>query len=517
MQSMAFPDRLEFCPRLKLPPPEVVQLEALAESGETVDKAPGILNPFSDIISPPAVEGDKIIPQAPVLPEDIFSRSPEKGAFILQKYLDALPESERYAAFEPLVRKHWKWLCKAAPYLKFPEPKPIFGGLPINIGIRIWGLTGGGTERVMQVLANHFGKDPRYHVTIFIDARQARRIDYPLHENVTIVGVAPGERTDWKEVIEKYPQDVVICPEYHSARNAQNILLLKFLGVRVFAQEHNPPFYSHPFTTSDEKFSHFPSLYSACDAMSCLSQADAYKWKKEGMRNSIYLPNPPTFDPNSVSPSTLEPHSILWVGSLVPWQKRPEMAIEVFAKVLQKVPTARLIMVGAIHDRRCHRRCLQRIHELGIGHAVDIVGFQKDMAPIYSNGALLMSTSRFEGWGMMIIEAKTFGLPVVSTAMPYLETLNGGCIQTPPNDVDALAEAVVDLLENPEKRKQLGAEARRDVVENFSNEVVFAKYEALIEAILTGSDAVAKFCAGEPLMDAETAEQMLAVEAKALK
>jgi hypothetical protein len=80
--------------------------------------------------------------------------------------------------------------------------------------------------------------------------------------------------------------------------------------------------------------------------------------------------------------------------------------------------------------------------------------------------------------------------------------------------VDALADAVVDLLQYPEKRKQLGAEARQDMLENFSSEATFAKYKVLIEAILEGPATVAKLCSRQPSMDAEMAEQMLAAEEK---
>jgi glycosyltransferase involved in cell wall biosynthesis len=491
---------------------EAAQFEALIPVADPTGVS-STSNPFSDIVLPPSAEVGEVPPQVPVLPVDLFSWSPAAGAPILQKYLDALPAEARYDAFAPLVKKHWKWLCKAAPYLKFPEPKPILEGQPVNIGIRTWGLTNSGVPRVMQLLANHLEADPRYHVTIFIDAGQIRHIDYPLHEGVTVLGIPPG-CGNWKEIIEKHPQDLVICPEYYTVRNAQSILLLKFLGARVLAQEHGFIFHEIPFATSEEKLSHLSSLYSACDAVSCLSRVDARKWQNEGTKNSIFLPNPPTFDPNSVTPSTLETHNILWVGRWDPQQKRLHMALEAFAEVLKKVPTARLVIAGSIENRRYDQQCLRRIRELGIGHAVDMAGFQKDMVPYYANGALLLSTSRFEGWGMMITEAKTFGLPVVSTAMPYLETLKKGCIQTPRNDVVALADAVVDLLKNPEKRKQLGAEGRRDMIENFSNEVTFAKYDALMGAILEGSDAVAKLCSAEQLMDSEAAEQMLAEEAK---
>jgi glycosyltransferase involved in cell wall biosynthesis len=319
---------------------------------------------------------------------------------------------------------------------------------------------------------------------------------------------------NWEKIIEKFPQDLIILPENWIHRNYANILLFKLLGVRILAQERNFILCPAPFKNFQEKQACSLPAYACCDAVSCLSRFDLHEWRKLGAQNSVFLPNTPTFDPNLVPPATLESDNVLWVGRWDAGQKRPHMAIEVFAKVLQKVPTARLTMVGGIQDRRCYRRCCRRIHELGIGHAVDIVGFKKDMIPYYSNGALLLSTSRYEGWGRMITEAKTFGVPVVSTAMPYLETLKAGCVQTPPNDVDALADAVVDLLQNLEKRKQLGAEARRDMVKNFSKEITFAKYDALIEAILNGKDAVENFCAAETPVNSEAAEKITAAEEK---
>jgi glycosyltransferase involved in cell wall biosynthesis len=500
-------------------PSKIAQLEELSPSNPPIGVV-GTSNLFSDIVLPSSAESGEISPEKPVLPKGLFSQSPEAGALILQRYLDALPADERYDAFAPLVRAHWKWMCKAAPYLKFPEPQPILEGQRVNIGIRIWRMTSGGIERVIQLLANHFEENPKYHVTIFIDSGQTESIDFPLHENITIVGVprcGRGCNINWKKIIEEYPQDLVICPEHCEIRNIQNILLLKFLGVRIFAQEHNFILWPRPFNSSDEKIEYLSGLYSRCDAVSCLSQVDLDAWQCGGLSNSIYLPNPPTFDPANVTPSEHKTKNIIWVGQWWLRWKRPEMAVEAFAKVLEKVPDARLIMLGKWGNFHSCKRCKQRIRELGIGHAVDIVGFQKDMIPYYSNGVILLSTSRFEGFPMVMNEAKTFGLPVVSTEMPYLETLKKGCVQVPRNDVDALADAVTDLLQNPEKRRQLGAEGRRDMLENFSKEVTFAKYDALMEAILAGPDAVAKLCAAEPAMDAEMAARILAEEAKIWK
>ncbi|MDR0340552.1 MAG: glycosyltransferase, partial [Puniceicoccales bacterium] len=197
--------------------------------------------------------------------------------------------------------------------------------------------------------------------------------------------------------------------------------------------------------------------------------------KKNGTANSVYLPNPPTFPVEDVTPAPLDSKTILWVGRWDKNQKRPELALRAFAKILKDVPDVRLIMLGTNTGQcqKCYLQCKKLIDRLGIGRAIDIAGFQKDLVPYYSSGALLLCTSTFEGFPMGIQEAKTFGLPVVSTAMPDLENLKRGCIQVPQGDADGLAAAAIDLLQNDEKRKKLGAEERQDVLKNFSSKATF--------------------------------------------
>jgi glycosyltransferase involved in cell wall biosynthesis len=445
------------------------------------------------------------------LPQNLFLLSPETGAFILQKYLNNLPEEERYNVFAPLVKKHWKWMCKAAPYLKFPEPKPVLEGQRINIGIWVWRLTIDGIGRVMQLVANHYATDPTAHVTLFISNDQARKIDFTLHPNVTLVRI-PSVRNgggNWSKLMEEYPQDVVICPEHYLVENMQNILLLKFLGIRVIAKEHNFILCRQPFQSLSDKFAHLLPLYSCCDATTCLSRVDLYEWRGKGLGNAVLLPNPPTFDPERVMPSPHQTKNILWVGRWNPGQKRPDMALRAFALVHEKVPDARLIMLGEHYDGPYYQKCQKLIAELGISQAVDILGFQRDMAPYYADGAVLLSTSRLEGCPMVAIEAKAHGIPVVSTSMPWVEVLQKGCVQTPRDDVVVLAEAVVDLLQNPEKRQQLGDEGRQDIRENFSDDVVFTQYDALIRAVLSGPEAVSELCSSGPELDSETLGDVL--------
>jgi glycosyltransferase involved in cell wall biosynthesis len=436
--------------------------------------------------------------------KNLFQMPHDTGARQLQMYIDALPADQRYETLSSLVRKDWRWFCKAAPYLKFPEPKPLEPNKPINIGFRSYRLTIGGTERVVQSLANHFAENPNYHVTIFIDTLWADKIDFPLHQNVTLVPVR--RPINWETLMAENPQDLMICPEGYAAESLQNILLLKALGIRILAQEHFNIAFSCPFKNFPQKMAYLPSLYSVCEAFSCLCRTDMREWHAHGVSNAICMLNPPTFPTHSVTPSTLQSKNILWVGRWDARQKRPELAIRTFAEILKKFPEARLIMLGtndgnyAKHFQQCKRLILN----LNIGDSIDIEGFRKDMAPYYSRGAVLLCTSAYEGFSLAVAEAKTFGLPVVSTTIPYLETLKSGCIQVQHANAADLANAVIELLENDEKRMKLGAEARQDILDNFSEEATLKKYDALIAAILAGREAVRDLCAADKqLLDLE--------------
>jgi glycosyltransferase involved in cell wall biosynthesis len=447
----------------------------------------------------------------------IFSLPPRDGATILQAHLDSLPEAKRHNAFAELVSGNWKWLCKAAPYLQFPEPEPFVEGQTIRLGFRSLGLANGGIGRVTQLLANHFAQDSRYHVTIFLDEAMANCADYLLHPDVSVV-VTPTERrnfnVDWKPIMEEHPQDLMLLLDAYMAKNFQNILLLKSLGIRVFAQEHGNVKVNFGFGSFRDRMEHLVPLYSSCDAVSCLSRTDLYEWREQNVTNSCYMPNPPTFDPETVERAKLDNHNILWVGRLSTQQKRPDLAIETFAKVIEKVPDARLTMVGWTSEAACTKHCEHLIQKYGLQDTAKIVGYQSDMVPFYSSSAILLCTSNSSGesFSMSTVEGKSFGLPTVAMALPYLETFQRGCVQTPQNDTDALADAVVDLLQNYDKRKKLGDEALADVKENFSERVTFSKYEKIIDAIIHGKNAVRELCAAEPMLDARTAKELFATQ-----
>ena len=97
------------------------------------------------------------------------------------------------------------------------------------------------------------------------------------------------------------------------------------------------------------------------------------------------------------------------------YQKNPEFTVEVFAKLLEKRENARLLLIGRGDQEALHRQ----IRELGIEDKVQILISRTDIPQLLKAMDVFILPSRFEGLGIVLIEAQAAGLPcVVSENIP---------------------------------------------------------------------------------------------------
>jgi glycosyltransferase involved in cell wall biosynthesis len=123
--------------------------------------------------------------------------------------------------------------------------------------------------------------------------------------------------------------------------------------------------------------------------------------------------------------------------------------------------------------------------ELGISDRVVFAGWQENPFAWMANADLFVLSSRFEGFGNVVIEAMACGLPVVSTDCPSgpSEILAGGDtgILVPVGNARALADAMCAVLEDGNLRAQLADKSRRRVPE-FDISVIGRQYLGHCEA-----------------------------------
>lgn len=147
-------------------------------------------------------------------------------------------------------------------------------------------------------------------------------------------------------------------------------------------------------------------------------------------------------------------------GRMTPVKDFPTL-IEAFALARSKRP-ARLVLLG---EGQLRPALQDRVRSLNLGDAVQLPGAVADPVPYFARAAAVVSSSRYEGFGNVLVEAMACGTPVVSTDCPGgpREILDGGRYGAlvPVGDVGALAQAMLAVLDRRPDAADLRAGAQR--------------------------------------------------------
>jgi glycosyltransferase involved in cell wall biosynthesis len=159
--------------------------------------------------------------------------------------------------------------------------------------------------------------------------------------------------------------------------------------------------------------------------------------------------------------------------------------IHAYAKLLKTRPDLELLVVSKLREGNTSRA----LDELGIRDKVKFVSnlTLAEMRHYYAEATVAVSPSVYEGFGFPAGEAMACGVPVVTTNGGSLpEVVGDAGIIVPTRDSGALAAAIGDLLDNPEKRAHYGAAGYRRIQEKF------LWTRAAADAVAVYKDAIAK-------------------------
>ncbi len=161
--------------------------------------------------------------------------------------------------------------------------------------------------------------------------------------------------------------------------------------------------------------------------------------------------------------------TVLLVGRLME-AKGQRTLVRAAPAVLERFPATRFVLVGRDSGNEGDRlRALSR--QLGIQDAVEIREWLADPRAVYGEADVLVLPSRSEGFGRVLVEAACLAKPVVASrvgGVPEVVVDGETGLLVEPDDVDALANALITLLGDQALRASLGAAARRRALENFT-------------------------------------------------
>jgi glycosyltransferase involved in cell wall biosynthesis len=187
--------------------------------------------------------------------------------------------------------------------------------------------------------------------------------------------------------------------------------------------------------------------------------------------------------PLSARDGSQETTRLLAVGRLEE-QKGFDVAVQAMAVVARATPCARLSIAG---DGSQRRLLADRATALGLAETVSLLGTRDDVDELMLNADILIHPARWEGFGLVLLEAMRAGLPVVATragAIPEVVADGVTGVLVPPDDPDQLAAAIIELIQDPARRRKMGAAGFERLKERFSPEQMAHGVSTVYDAVL---------------------------------
>lgn len=149
-----------------------------------------------------------------------------------------------------------------------------------------------------------------------------------------------------------------------------------------------------------------------CDYVVTLTKRDKELWE-QGMKNIkakiIPIANPSPFEVQENIPS-LDYKTILCVGRLT-YQKGFDLLIPAWARVARQVPDWKIVIVGSGEDELMLK---QMAKDYAVEDSIVFAGQQKNIDQFYRKSSFFCMSSRFEGLPMVLLEAQSYGLPIIA-------------------------------------------------------------------------------------------------------
>ena len=359
----------------------------------------------------------------------------------------------------------------------------------------------GGMERVLLNKVRYFVEEKGWEVVVVTTDQHSRPSFYPFPEGVRMIDLGVNYSDDngkpfhkklfgyfrrrlehrkrLAALLEQERPDIVDC--FYPGESSF-VPSLKD-GSRKVMELHQSKLFHYQYNRSglmgladkvrawmDER------LVRKFDRFVVLTQEDMQMWgEMPGIR---VIPNAANFIAEKYSDCSAK--RVIAVGRL-DYQKSFDRLIQVWEKVHQQMPDWRLDIFGQGE----WQEILQgMIDERGLQETVKLNGPTKNIGQEYSESSMIVMSSHYEGFPMVMIEAMACGLPAVSFDFKcgprdIIKEGENGLVVTD-GDIDGLAEAMVTLMRDAELRKRMGEEAKK-VVETFSEVKVMDKWVRLYE------------------------------------
>lgn len=364
----------------------------------------------------------------------------------------------------------------------------------------------GGVERVLTLKANYFVDHFGYDITIILTEGKDKPSFYPLSNKIKIINLDLNFEELWtcsfvKKIFvylkKQYRFKKLLKIELFRLRPDITVSLLRreinFIndikdGSKKIGELHinRANYRNYDNSQSNVAKLLFSKLWmnnllsklKKLNRLVVLTEEDKTAWVE--LDNVVTIPNPLPFSSSSIS--SLNNKRVIVVGRYC-HEKGYDYLLQAWAKVQIECYDWQLSIFGdgdkSVYERMIDELRIDRSRCFLNGRTIDI---QSE----YVNSSLAVCSSRFEGFGLSIIEAMECGLPVVSFDCPWgprsIISDNEDGILVEKGNIDRLAEYMILLMQDTEKRRCMSENAIRNV-QRFKIEKIAQQWKKLFEEL----------------------------------
>ena len=343
----------------------------------------------------------------------------------------------------------------------------------------------GGVERVVSYKASYFAEQLGYDVTIIVTEGKGRDCYFPLSDKVKVINFELGFEALWqasfaKKIIlyltkqrqyKKLLKRELMCirPDFTITTLRREINFLSDIpdGSKKIGELHVDRANYRNFATNKQNpikqvFSRWWSNslldhIRRLDKMVLLTDSAMYDWPE--LDNKIKIPDPLPFLIDEKS--SLLCKRIISIGRF-DYEKGNDLLLQVWKKVEKQMPDWQLDIYGNGNREPYLLQMRQLEIDSSRCHLYEPIN---DVKKEYLNSSVFVLPSRYEGFGLVLIEAMACGVPVVSFDCengPRSIITNGADgFLIPTFDIDAFADKLLLLMRDENLRRQMGEKAQK--------------------------------------------------------
>ena len=375
----------------------------------------------------------------------------------------------------------------------------------------------GGVERVVSFKASYFAEQLGYDVTVIVTEGKGRNCYFPLSDKVKVINYELGFEELWRASFLKKvflyltkqrrykrllkAELLRIRPDFTISMLRREINFLTSIhdGSKKIGELHVNRANYRNFEANDSNV--FKRLFAQLWMKSLVSKlkrldqlvvlTDKSKSSWPELSNVSVIPDPIPMNQGDRSHDSVQNQGpvplirrVVTIGRYA-YQKGYDLLLQAWAEVEKHYPDWSLDIYG-MGDQTSYR---QLMSDLGIdARRCRLNGPVEDVVRTYTDSSVFVLSSRFEGFGLVLVEAMACGLPVVSFDCPAGpdEIITDGVdgLLVPSGDVHALAGKLMTLMADEALRERLGQQARQSA-RRYEMAAIATQWKDLFDQLMT--------------------------------